>query len=178
MRCASRLPHLIRTVALPGLASSKRSNWCDRSPTDQATGGAGASASCRHGAAVSGYSKRKLNAFTRSVRGRVIEEGERTAAHLRTVEDRAHQEVDRARQETKQWQLRLEAAERSHRDTAQVLEARCETSQRQLQKAEKEVARLSGQVSALETSLAKTSPSSKAKRIPRSTGSPKISKSK
>ena len=106
------------------------------------------------------------------------QERERTAAHIRAVEDRAHQEVDRARQETKQWQLRLDAAERSYLEALQALEARCETSQRQLQKAEKEVARLSGQVSALETSLAKTSPSSKAKRVPRSVKSSKAAKAK
>jgi len=44
------------------------------------------------------------------------QERKRTAAHLSAVEDRAHQEVDRARQETKQWQHRHEAAERSYRD--------------------------------------------------------------
>lgn len=101
---------------------------------------------------------------------------ERTAAHLRSVEDRAHQEIDHARQETKQWRQRHEAAERAHRDAAHTLEARCTTSQKQLQQAEKDVARLSGQVLALETSLAKASTSRKAKRIPRSTGSQKADK--
>ncbi len=36
-------------------------------------------------------------------------ERERQEAHIRAVEDRAHQEVDRARQEAKQWQQRHEA---------------------------------------------------------------------
>lgn len=108
----------------------------------------------------------------------VEQERERTVVHIRAIEDRVHHEVDRARQETKQWQLRLEAAERIHRDANQALEAQCETSHRQLQKAEKEVARLSGQVSALETSLAKASLSSKTKRIPRSAGTSKAVKAK
>ncbi len=96
------------------------------------------------------------------------QERERIATHLRAIEDRAHQEVDRARQETKQWQQRHEAAERSYRDAVQTLEARCEASQKQEQKAETEVARLSGHVAALEISLAKYGNSSKAKRTTRS----------
>lgn len=106
------------------------------------------------------------------------QERERTAAHIRAVEDRAHQEVDRARQETKQWQQRHEAAERSYRDTVQALEARCEALQKQSQKAEKEVARLSGQVTALETSLAKASAHPKKKRTPLSAKSSKAAKAK
>jgi chromosome segregation ATPase len=104
------------------------------------------------------------------------QERERTAAHIRTVEDHAHQEVDRARHEAKQWQQRLEAAERSYREAFQGLEARCEASQQQSQKAEKEVARLLGQVSALETSLAKATVSLKTKRAPRSAKSSKAAK--
>ena len=106
------------------------------------------------------------------------QERERMATHIRAVEDRAHQEVDRARQETKQWQQRLEATERSYRDTAQALEVRCEASQKQVQNAEKEVARLLGQVSALETSLAKPTPSPKAKRVPGSVRTSKAVKAK
>ncbi|MBD8900364.1 DNA-binding protein [Rhodanobacter sp. DHG33] len=106
------------------------------------------------------------------------QERERTAAHLRTVEDRAHQEVDRARQEAKQSQQRLEAAERSHRDAIRALEVRSVASLKQLQKAEKEVARLSGQISVLETSLAKTTASTKVKRTPRSARPPGAAKTK
>lgn len=106
------------------------------------------------------------------------QERERTAAHIRAVEDRAHQEVDHARQETKQSQQRHEAAERSHRDTVQSLEKRYESSQNQLQQAEKDVARLSGQVLALEISLAKASASPKTKRAPRSVKSSKAAKAK
>ena len=106
------------------------------------------------------------------------QERERTAAHLRAVEDRAHQEIDRARQETKQWQHRHEAAERSHRDAVQALEARCEAFQNQWQNAEKEVARLSGHVAALETSLANASARPKTKRASRSAQSSKTAKAK
>ncbi|MBD8873729.1 DNA-binding protein [Rhodanobacter sp. DHB23] len=106
------------------------------------------------------------------------QERERTAAHLRAVEDRAHQEIDRARQETKQWQHRHEAAERSYRDGGQALEARCEALQKQWQQAEKEVARLSGHVAALETSLAKASVRPKAKEARRSAKSSKTAKAK
>lgn len=106
------------------------------------------------------------------------QERERTAMHVKAVEDRAHQEVDRARQEAKQWQQRLDAAERSYREALQALEARSEASLKQSQHAEKEVARLLGQVSALETSLAKASASPKTKRPPRSVKSSKAAKAK
>ncbi|KZC24023.1 integrase [Rhodanobacter thiooxydans] len=106
------------------------------------------------------------------------QERERTAAHVRGIEDRAHQEIDRARQETKQWQHRHEAAERSYREAVHSQQARCETLQSQWQNAEKEVARLSGHVAALETSLANASARPKTKRTPRSGGSSKIAKAK
>lgn len=105
-------------------------------------------------------------------------ERKRMAAHIQAIEDRAHQEVDRARQEAKQWQQRHEAAERSHRDAIQALDNRHETSQKQWQQAEKEVARLSGQVSALEISLARASVNPRTKRTSRSAGSLKANKAK
>lgn len=97
----------------------------------------------------------------------------RQEAYVRNLEDRAHQEVDRARQEAKQWQHRHETAEQSHREALLALEARCDASQEQSQQAEKEVARLLGQVAALETSLAKASAIRKPKRAPRSSGAPR-----
>ncbi|WP_082583012.1 DNA-binding protein [Frateuria sp. Soil773] len=106
------------------------------------------------------------------------QERERIAAHVRAIEDRAHQEVDRARQETKQWQQRHDAAERGQRDAAQALEARYTVSHRQLQEAEREVARLSGQVVALETSLAKVSTVRTTKRSLRSAASSKAAKAR
>lgn len=106
------------------------------------------------------------------------QERERIAAHIRAVEDRAYQEVDRTRQEIKQWQQRLNAAERTHRDASRALEARCEASHLQLQTAEKEVARLSGKAAALEASLAKASARPRAKRASRSVGPSKAAKAK
>lgn len=98
--------------------------------------------------------------------------------HVRNLEDRAHQEVDRARQEAKQWQHRYEAAEQSHRETLRALEARCETSLKQSQQAEKEVARLLGQVAALESSLAKASAARNTKRTSRLPKASKVARTK
>lgn len=102
----------------------------------------------------------------------------RQEAYVRNLEDRAHQEVDRARQEARQWQHRHEAAEQSHREALLALGARCDASQKQSQQAEKEVARLLGQVAALETSLAKASAIRKTKRAPRSSGAPQVAQPK
>jgi hypothetical protein len=55
---------------------------------------------------------------------------ERTAAHVQGVEDRAHQEIDSARQEAKQCQQRHEVAERSYREALHALESRCEATRR------------------------------------------------
>jgi chromosome segregation ATPase len=106
----------------------------------------------------------------------VEKERERTASHLRAVEDRAHQEIDRARQEIKESQHRHKTAERSYRNAVLALEARCETLQKQWQSAEKEVARLSGHITALETSLASARP--KVRRDSRSVRSLKPAKTK
>jgi hypothetical protein len=97
------------------------------------------------------------------------QERERDALHVRAIEDRAHQEVDRSRQETKQWQQRLASTERTHRDTIQALASREAASRMQLQAVEKESARLAGQVSALETSLAKAISVSRTRRTSRPT---------
>jgi len=106
------------------------------------------------------------------------QERERTAAHIRAVEDRAHREVDRSRQETKQWQQRVEAAERNHHDAIRALEVRSEASLKQLQKAEKEVARLAGQIIALENMLAAKAIAVRTKPTSRSTKAPKAIKVK
>ena len=106
------------------------------------------------------------------------QEREGSALHIRAVEDRAHQEVDRARQEAKQRQQRLETAERAHRDAIEVLEAQGAASQRQLHKTEKEAARLAGQIAALETSLAKAMATARTRRTSRSTKPPKDRKIK
>ena len=105
-------------------------------------------------------------------------ERQRAGAHVQAVEDRAHQEVDRARQETKLSQQRLEVAERSHRDAIRTLEVRSETSLKQWQKADKEVARLTGQIAALELALAAKATTPRTKRTSRSTKASKATKVK
>jgi len=102
----------------------------------------------------------------------------RQEAYIRTLEDRAHQEVDRARQDSKQWQQRHESAEQGHREALRALEARCDASQKQSQQAEKEVARLLGHVAALESSLVKARAVRKTKRTPRPAGTAKVAQTK
>lgn len=80
--------------------------------------------------------------------------------YLRAVEDRAHQEIDRARQDAKQWQHRFEALERTHHTAAASIQAEHDAVRDQLRKAENEVARYTGIVSGLEKALPKTRPDS------------------
>ncbi|MEW9625688.1 hypothetical protein [Rhodanobacter geophilus] len=70
------------------------------------------------------------------------------------LEDRAHQEVDRLRQEAKQWQQRLEAAERTHREAQAIYQADQNSLREQLRTVEQTEARYAGQVVALEKALA------------------------
>ncbi|WP_243048730.1 DNA-binding protein [Dyella sp. RRB7] len=80
-------------------------------------------------------------------------ERERQEVHIRAVEDRAHQEVDRARQDAKQWQQRHEAAERVHRDVVTAIQTRYDSTRDEVRHLEQEVARQTGQVNALEKAL-------------------------
>ncbi|GAB3038492.1 hypothetical protein GCM10027285_23100 [Oleiagrimonas citrea] len=75
--------------------------------------------------------------------------------HLRNIEDRAHQETDRARQESKQWQRRFELAERAHRDAIADLQEQRDQLHERLQSAEHELARCTGQIAGLEKALSK-----------------------
>jgi len=127
----------------------------------------------------------QLIAELQGLRGQLAEQQHAAAAerarqevYVRNLEDRAHQEVDRARQETKQWQHRHETAEQSHREALLALEVRCDASQKQMQLAEKEVARLLGQVAALETSLAKANAARKTTRTQQPPRAPKVTKTK
>ena len=81
-------------------------------------------------------------------------ERDRLESHGRAVEDRAHQEIDRARQETKQWQQRYEAAAQNHRDVITDLQNRYESANHQARHHDQEVARQAGQITALEKALA------------------------
>ncbi|RDJ00591.1 integrase [Dyella solisilvae] len=80
-------------------------------------------------------------------------ERERQEAHIRAVEDRAHQEVDRARQDATQWRQRTDAAERAQRDAASAMQRHRDSANEQVRHLEQDVARQTGQIAALEKAL-------------------------
>lgn len=107
----------------------------------------------------------QLSAELQGLRGQLVEQQQTAAAerarqesYVRNIEDRAHQEVDRLRQETKQWQQRLENAERSHRDTESSLRTELGALRDQLREADREIARYAGQVAGLEKALSQQVP--------------------
>lgn len=125
----------------------------------------------------------QLSAELHGLRGQLAEqlhaaatERARQEAYVRSLEDRGHQEVDRLRQETKQWQQRLEVAERSHRDAETTLRNELGVVRDQLRSSEKENARCAGQVAGLEKALSKRAQLKPVKRTPRSTGLSKAAK--
>ncbi|MDW2981748.1 DNA-binding protein [Rhodanobacter sp. KK11] len=102
----------------------------------------------------------QLIAELQGLRGQLFEQQQAAAAerarqevYVRNLEDRAHQEVDRLRQESKQWQQRHETAERVHREAEAGRVVEQDALKEQLRRAEHETARLAGQVSALEKAL-------------------------
>jgi chromosome segregation ATPase len=116
---------------------------------------------------------RALQARLNETRAGLQTERERQEAHFRAIEDRAYQEIDRARQEAKQWQQRHEAAERTHREAIAVLQNRQEASSDQLRQLEQDAARQVGQIAALEKALSETYTAVRAKRKNASGGSNK-----
>ena len=125
----------------------------------------------------------QLSAELQGLRGQLDEQQQAAAAerarqeaYVRNLEDRAHQEVDRLRQDAKQWQQRLEAAERSHRDAETTLRSELAALRDQLRSSEKEIARYAGQIAGLERVLSKQAQPKTVKRAPRSTGSSKAAK--
>ncbi|HEV2621827.1 MAG TPA: DNA-binding protein [Frateuria sp.] len=80
----------------------------------------------------------------------------RQEAYIRGLEDRAHQEIDRARQETKHWQQLSETTDRAHQDAITKLLAQRDGLFERLRMAEKELAVSAGQVAGLEKALSKT----------------------
>jgi chromosome segregation ATPase len=107
----------------------------------------------------------QLGAELQGLRAQLAEQQQATAAernrqeaYVRNLEDRAHQEVDRLRQEAKQWQQRLETAERSHRDTESSLRTELGALRDQLRDADREIARYVGQVAGLEKALSQQVP--------------------
>lgn len=83
------------------------------------------------------------------------ESREQQESYLRTVENRAHHEIDRARQDAKHWQQRYETLERVHQTALATSQTERDLLSNQLRKADNEVARYSGVVSALERAMAK-----------------------
>jgi len=102
-------------------------------------------------------------------------ERERLGAYMRAVEDRAHQEIDRARQDAKQWQQRYEVAERSRREAIDTAQKRYDAISSQSRHLEQEVARQAGQITALEKALSEAYAAGAPKRNSRAT--PKASDS-
>jgi chromosome segregation ATPase len=97
--------------------------------------------------------------------------------HIRSVEDRSHQQVDQARQEIKSLQQQLERERREHGKATSQLIAQLENLRNAARTAEQAAAHQAGQVAALEATLNQwrnTSASSKRKAIP----APASSKSK
>jgi len=80
-------------------------------------------------------------------------ERERQEEHIRAIEDRSHAEVDRARQDAKQWQQRFENSERAHHDTVAAQKNRHELLGEQIRRLEQEAARQAGLVQGLEKAL-------------------------
>lgn len=80
-------------------------------------------------------------------------ERERHDAYICAAEDRAHLEVDRARQEAKQWQQRYEGAERAHREAVAALQGQLNSVAAQSRDLEQETARQAGQIAGLEKAL-------------------------
>lgn len=74
--------------------------------------------------------------------------------HIRTVENRAHQQVDHARQELKALQQRLEREQREHGKAVARFTTQQEKLRVALQKSEQHAAHQAGQVAALEATVA------------------------
>lgn len=92
-----------------------------------------------------------------------------TQAHVRAVEDRAHQQVDQARQDAKGLQQRLEREQREHDKHAGQLASQHKELQAAMRTAEQIAAHEAGRVAALEATLTQWQLTSTAnmKRLPR-----------
>ncbi|GLQ91604.1 DNA-binding protein [Dyella acidisoli] len=73
--------------------------------------------------------------------------------HIRTVEDRAHQQVDQARQEIKLLQHRLEREQRDHHKLVTQLSTQQDEIRNVMRTAEQAAAHQAGRVAALEATL-------------------------
>lgn len=101
-------------------------------------------------------------------------------AHVRTVEDRAHQNVDQARQELKTLQQQREREQREHAKRVAELTAEQNALRTALRTAEQQTAHQTGRITALETTLHQwrnpTRPNPRAAREPSPKKKPKPSK--
>lgn len=77
------------------------------------------------------------------------QERETQAAHVRAVEDRAHAEVDRARQEAQELRAQLRAAAQDHAAEQATVRAALQQAQRELAVAQRDLARQAGRLEAL-----------------------------
>lgn len=94
-------------------------------------------------------------------------------AHIRAVEDRAHQQVDQARQEIKTLGQQHERARREHGKQVAELTAQCDGLRAEVRTAEQSAAHQAGQVAALEATVKQwqRTPAVIPKRAPRKTAS-------
>ena len=77
-----------------------------------------------------------------------------TQEHVRKIEDRAHQQVDRVRLEVKELQQRMKQEQRDHKQQVGQLMAQVDELRKASRTAEQSAARYEGRVSALEVALA------------------------
>lgn len=99
-------------------------------------------------------------------------------AHIRAVEDRAHQQVDQARQELKALGQQQERVRREHAKQLAEFTTQRDALQAALRTAEQTIAHQAGQVAALEATVKqwqRTQPASP-KRVPRKTPAASTSK--
>jgi len=83
------------------------------------------------------------------------QEREAAAQHLRSVEDRSHAEVDRARQEVKVLRTDIERADRAHQQTMREVQQRESDLRLRLSQEERSVGEHAARVRALEEQLAR-----------------------
>lgn len=81
-------------------------------------------------------------------------ERDRLAEHVRSLENRAHQEIDRARQEVKATQQHLERTQRDHQQLLTETGRQRDFLHAELRRAEQEAAKQAGRAAALEIALA------------------------
>ncbi|GAA0919912.1 hypothetical protein GCM10009552_40360 [Rothia nasimurium] len=98
---------------------------------------------------------KELRALLDERDGELRRDREQKETYLRNVEDRAHQEIDRARLDAKQWQHRYETSERAHQNALVTVQTERDLLRDQLRKADNEAARSKGVALALEKVLAK-----------------------